>query len=81
MSQQEERHLLERNVNASLQKKVEELQRNLLQVIFGTILEYLNSPFIAYMLGIVIPLENCMINDYLKLSYSLRLNFFSLDET
>ncbi|KAE9447094.1 hypothetical protein C3L33_21012, partial [Rhododendron williamsianum] len=32
MSQQEERHLLERNVNASLQKKVEELQRNLLQV-------------------------------------------------
>ncbi|XP_058190245.1 uncharacterized protein LOC131307641 isoform X2 [Rhododendron vialii] len=32
LSQQEERHLLERNVNASLQKKVEELQRNLLQV-------------------------------------------------
>ncbi|XP_022896872.1 myosin heavy chain, cardiac muscle isoform isoform X1 [Olea europaea var. sylvestris] len=32
MSQQEERHLLESNVNASLQKKVEELQRNLLQV-------------------------------------------------
>lgn len=32
LSQQEERHLLERNVNAALQKKVEELQRNLLQV-------------------------------------------------
>ncbi|XP_021656301.2 uncharacterized protein LOC110646979 isoform X2 [Hevea brasiliensis] len=32
MSQQEERHLLERNVNAALQKKTEELQRNLLQV-------------------------------------------------
>lgn len=32
LSQQEERHLLERNVNASLQKKVEELQRNLQQV-------------------------------------------------
>ncbi|KAB1224755.1 hypothetical protein CJ030_MR1G017662, partial [Morella rubra] len=29
---QEERHLLERNVNAALQRKVEELQRNLLQV-------------------------------------------------
>ncbi|OVA05881.1 hypothetical protein BVC80_1701g14 [Macleaya cordata] len=32
LSQQEERHLLERNVNAALQKKMEELQRNLLQV-------------------------------------------------
>lgn len=32
LSQQEERHLLERNVNATLQKKMEELQRNLLQV-------------------------------------------------
>ncbi|KAB5520669.1 hypothetical protein DKX38_024988 [Salix brachista] len=32
LSQQEERHLLERNVNAALQKKTEELQRNLLQV-------------------------------------------------
>ncbi|XP_028069617.1 spindle pole body component 110 isoform X1 [Camellia sinensis] len=32
LSQQEERHLLERNVSAALQKKVEELQRNLLQV-------------------------------------------------
>ncbi|XVE49342.1 hypothetical protein DITRI_Ditri01bG0075800 [Diplodiscus trichospermus] len=32
LSQQEERHLLERNVNAALQKKVDELQRNLLQV-------------------------------------------------
>ncbi|KAK4784633.1 hypothetical protein SAY86_019001 [Trapa natans] len=32
LSQQEERHLLERNVNAALQKKVEELQWNLLQV-------------------------------------------------
>lgn len=32
LSQQEERHLLERNVNAALQKKVEELQRNLIQV-------------------------------------------------
>ncbi|KAF8377653.1 hypothetical protein HHK36_031037 [Tetracentron sinense] len=32
MSQQEERHLLERNVNAVLHKKLEELQRNLLQV-------------------------------------------------
>ncbi|XP_057788131.1 uncharacterized protein LOC131005262 isoform X2 [Salvia miltiorrhiza] len=32
MSQQEERHLLEREVNAALQKKIEELQRNLLQV-------------------------------------------------
>ncbi|KAF2294396.1 hypothetical protein GH714_010269 [Hevea brasiliensis] len=32
LSQQEERHLLERNVNAALQKKNEELQRNLLQV-------------------------------------------------
>ncbi|GLU03361.1 hypothetical protein SLE2022_205630 [Rubroshorea leprosula] len=32
LSQQEERHLLEKNVNAALQKKMEELQRNLLQV-------------------------------------------------
>ncbi|KAK3035708.1 hypothetical protein RJ639_033410 [Escallonia herrerae] len=32
LSQQEERYLLESNVNAALQKKVEELQRNLLQV-------------------------------------------------
>ncbi|XP_010274392.1 PREDICTED: myosin-3 isoform X2 [Nelumbo nucifera] len=32
LSQQEERHLLERNVNVALQKKIEELQRNLLQV-------------------------------------------------
>ncbi|KAJ8529998.1 hypothetical protein K7X08_036833 [Anisodus acutangulus] len=32
LSQQEERHLLERNVNAALQKKIEELQMNLLQV-------------------------------------------------
>ncbi|KAL2460332.1 myosin heavy chain-related [Abeliophyllum distichum] len=32
LSQQEERHMLETNVNASLQKKVEELKRNLLQV-------------------------------------------------
>ncbi|XWS39855.1 hypothetical protein CRYUN_Cryun18bG0090600 [Craigia yunnanensis] len=32
LSQQEERCLLERNVNAALQKKVDELQRNLLQV-------------------------------------------------
>lgn len=32
LSQQEERHLLERNVSAALQKKVEELRRNLLQV-------------------------------------------------
>ena len=36
LSQQEERHLLERNVNAALQKKIEELQRNLLQVTFLT---------------------------------------------
>ena len=33
LSQQEERHFLERNVNAALQRKMEELQRNLLQVI------------------------------------------------
>lgn len=33
LSQQEERHLLERNVNSALQIKIEELQRNLLQVI------------------------------------------------
>eukprot|EP00258_Populus_trichocarpa_P048616 XP_024464635.1 DNA repair protein RAD50 isoform X1 [Populus trichocarpa] len=32
LSQQEERHLLERNVCMALQKKTEELQRNLLQV-------------------------------------------------
>ncbi|KAF9675794.1 hypothetical protein SADUNF_Sadunf09G0069800 [Salix dunnii] len=32
LSQQEERHLLERNVCLALQKKTEELQRNLLQV-------------------------------------------------
>lgn len=32
LSQQEERHLLESNVNIVLQKKMEELQRNLLQV-------------------------------------------------
>ncbi|KAF8013926.1 hypothetical protein BT93_I1706 [Corymbia citriodora subsp. variegata] len=32
LSQQEERHLLERNVNAALQKRSEELQRNLIQV-------------------------------------------------
>ncbi|PPR87699.1 hypothetical protein GOBAR_AA32988 [Gossypium barbadense] len=32
LSQQEERHLLEKNINAALQKKVDELQRNLLQV-------------------------------------------------
>ncbi|KAF3435566.1 hypothetical protein FNV43_RR22655 [Rhamnella rubrinervis] len=32
LSQQDERHLLDKNVNAALQKKIEELQRNLLQV-------------------------------------------------
>jgi hypothetical protein len=32
LSQQEERHLLERNMNAALLKKVEELQKNLSQV-------------------------------------------------
>ncbi|XP_019165519.1 PREDICTED: uncharacterized protein LOC109161532 isoform X2 [Ipomoea nil] len=32
LSQEEERHLLERNMNAALHKKIEELQRNLLQV-------------------------------------------------
>ncbi|CAI0374555.1 unnamed protein product [Linum tenue] len=32
LSQQDERQLLERNVNGALQKKIEELQRNLLQV-------------------------------------------------
>lgn len=32
LSQQEERHLLERNVNSALQIKTEELQKNLLQV-------------------------------------------------
>ncbi|XP_038886916.1 uncharacterized protein LOC120077107 isoform X5 [Benincasa hispida] len=32
LSQQEERHMLERDVNAALQRKTEELQRNLLQV-------------------------------------------------
>ncbi|XP_058081399.1 uncharacterized protein LOC131229456 isoform X2 [Magnolia sinica] len=32
LSQQEERHLLERDVNAALQKKMDELQRNLSQV-------------------------------------------------
>ncbi|XP_043713056.1 uncharacterized protein LOC122661650 isoform X2 [Telopea speciosissima] len=32
LSQQDERHLLEKNVNAALQRKIEELQRNLLQV-------------------------------------------------
>ncbi|KAG9440566.1 hypothetical protein H6P81_020731 [Aristolochia fimbriata] len=32
LSQQEERHLLEREVNAALQRKMDELQRNLLQV-------------------------------------------------
>ncbi|MED6119150.1 hypothetical protein PIB30_009252 [Stylosanthes scabra] len=32
LSQQEERHLLERNMNAALQQKTEELQRNLAQV-------------------------------------------------
>ncbi|CAI9104259.1 OLC1v1002894C1 [Oldenlandia corymbosa var. corymbosa] len=32
LSQEEERHLLERNVNVALQKKIEDLQRNLLQV-------------------------------------------------
>ncbi|KAK9941861.1 hypothetical protein M0R45_007554 [Rubus argutus] len=32
LSQQEERHLLDRNVNAALQSKIDELQRNLFQV-------------------------------------------------
>ncbi|KAL6209957.1 hypothetical protein ACLB2K_020895 [Fragaria x ananassa] len=32
LSQQEERYLLDRNVNAALQSKIDELQRNLLQV-------------------------------------------------
>lgn len=32
LSQEEERHLLERNLNIALQKKIEELKRNLLQV-------------------------------------------------
>ncbi|CAN1174975.1 hypothetical protein LINPERHAP1_LOCUS3562 [Linum perenne] len=32
LSQQEERHMLERNVNGALQRKIDELQRNLLQV-------------------------------------------------
>jgi hypothetical protein len=34
LSQQEERHLHEENVNAALQQKVDELQRNILQVSF-----------------------------------------------
>lgn len=34
LSQQEERHLLDSNVNSALQRKIEELQRNLLQVVF-----------------------------------------------
>lgn len=34
LSQQEERYLLESNVNVALQNKMEELQRNLIQVIF-----------------------------------------------
>ena len=34
LSQQEERYLLESNVNVALRKKMEELQRNLIQVIF-----------------------------------------------
>lgn len=33
LSQQEERHLLDRNVKSALERKIEELQRNLLQVI------------------------------------------------
>ncbi|EOX98489.1 Myosin heavy chain-related protein, putative isoform 1 [Theobroma cacao] len=37
LSQQEERHLLERNVHAALQKKIEELQRNLLQLLSITV--------------------------------------------
>ncbi|CAM8914018.1 unnamed protein product [Rhodiola kirilowii] len=32
LSQQEERHLLERNINAALQRKIDELQQSLLQV-------------------------------------------------
>ncbi|XLS75386.1 hypothetical protein HN51_032251 [Arachis hypogaea] len=32
LSQQKKRHLLERNMNAALQQKIEELQRNLMQV-------------------------------------------------
>lgn len=35
LSQEEERYLLERNLHVALQRKVEELQRNLLQVIFS----------------------------------------------
>ncbi|KAK7266850.1 hypothetical protein RIF29_19507 [Crotalaria pallida] len=34
LSQEEERHLLERNVNSALQRKIEDLQRNLLQTIW-----------------------------------------------
>lgn len=37
LSQEEERYLLERNVHVALKHKVEELQRNLLQVIFHLI--------------------------------------------
>lgn len=36
LSQEEERHVLEKNVNLALQKKIEELQRNLLQINNGT---------------------------------------------
>lgn len=47
LSQQEERHLLEKNINAALQKKVDELQRNLLQVTFSVQLR-IDSHFIFH---------------------------------
>ncbi|KAF9613793.1 hypothetical protein IFM89_011517 [Coptis chinensis] len=45
----DERHLLERNVNAVLQKRMEELQRNLHQVMFNAVLEHACSEQVARM--------------------------------
>lgn len=46
LSQQEERYILERNGNVALQNKIEDLQRNLLQVILKLFSAYTFTPII-----------------------------------
>ncbi|GAU29506.1 hypothetical protein TSUD_115290 [Trifolium subterraneum] len=53
LSQQEERHLLESNVNSALQIKTEELQRNLLQVKESVISEGTVSSVLEVLNGVI----------------------------
>ncbi|KAG6424981.1 hypothetical protein SASPL_115404 [Salvia splendens] len=59
MSQQEERHLLERDVNAALQKKIEELQRNLMQVTNEKVKSLMELAQLKQELYILQPYNDC----------------------